>query len=100
MCGPSVHFPTPSIPPQTFTGNERLRFQVVLYVSGSSTPGSVLVRYNGPSPGADDSRGTVAIPEFELGALPALAQAALLVIGRRVLRRRREDDAAEPGPPS
>jgi hypothetical protein len=86
--GDDVTFTTPSIPAQTFTGNDRLRFRVVLYTDGVPTTGSVVIRYNGPYPGTSDSRGTIAIPEFAELLAPALAPVVLVPLLRAAARRR------------
>jgi len=81
--GSDVTFTTPSIPVQTFTGSERIRFLVQLNGTGTSqNHGSVTVRYNGPNPGPDDSRGTISIPEFG-AATVTVATVTLVVAFRR-----------------
>ena len=62
--GSDVTFTSSSLGSQTFDANSRVRFKVELYVDGSSTPGSVTVRYNGANPGTDDSRATSPPPPF------------------------------------
>ena len=86
--GNDVPFTTPSIPAQTFTGNDRLRFSVTLYVDGASNTGTMRVRYNGPYPGTDDSRGTIAIPEFQQIGLPVMAILVVVPLLRRIGRPR------------
>ncbi len=94
--GSDVTFTTPSIPAQTFNGNERIRFRVQL--NGSGTPqnhGSVTVRYNGPNPGTDDSRGTVALLEFGEVAIPIFGTVIVVsALGRAARARRRSQGAS------
>ncbi len=83
--GNDVTFTTGSISGQTIGSSERIRFKVELLSGGTVTP-----RYNGPnpSPGTDDSRATVPIPEFREIAIPVAVSLAGMG-GARAVRRRR-----------
>jgi hypothetical protein len=80
---------TGTIGAQTLGSSQRIRFKVAL-VSGTS----IAIAYNGPNPGASDSRATVPIPEFADIGFPVVATLLLVL----VVRKRRERKRSYHGP--
>jgi len=82
---------TPTIAPQTLGADQRIRFKVAV-VSGTS----ISIAYNGPNPGASDSRATVAIPEFHEVAIPIGFTVLMIPVMRRWRSKRDTAKLLEP----
>ena len=82
--GADVPFTSGSIAAQTLTGQEHIQWRV----AKDATGGSVRIRYNGPYPASDDSRGTVPVPEFAEVAIPLTGTLLIIAAWGAVARRR------------
>jgi len=81
--GPDVTIQTGTIGARSMTGGQHVQWKISL-VSG----GSIRIRYNGPHPGADDSRATVPIPELEQVVVAIGVAVVVAIVSRRWRLRR------------